>query len=102
MDQPTPAPGPTTVPEGIPVRDEQTPLRPAERPELLLITGMSGAGRSRAAAALEDLNWYVVDNLPPRLLITLATMMSAGAGISRLAVDSEVQRRPPTSGTMNE
>lgn len=91
MDQPTPAPGPTTVPEGIPVRDEQTPLRPAERPELLLITGMSGAGRSRAAAALEDLNWYVVDNLPPRLLITLATMMSAGAGISRLAAVVDVR-----------
>lgn len=91
MEHPTPAPGPTTVPEGIPVRDEEATLEVADRQELLIITGMSGAGRSRAAAALEDLDWYVVDNLPPRLLITLATMMRAGAGISRLAAVVDVR-----------
>jgi len=36
--------------------------------EILILTGMSGAGRSTAAHALEDLGWYVVDNLPPSLL----------------------------------
>ena len=36
--------------------------------ELLILTGMSGAGRSTVAHALEDLGWYVVDNLPPALL----------------------------------
>ena len=36
--------------------------------ELLVLTGMSGAGRSTVAHALEDLGWYVVDNLPPALL----------------------------------
>jgi UPF0042 nucleotide-binding protein len=40
-------------------------------PEIVIITGMSGAGRSTAANALEDLGWYVVDNLPPALLPTL-------------------------------
>lgn len=40
--------------------------------ELLILTGMSGAGRSTAAHALEDLGWYVVDNLPPALLPSLA------------------------------
>lgn len=40
--------------------------------ELLILTGMSGAGRSTVAHALEDLGWYVVDNLPPSLLPELA------------------------------
>lgn len=41
-------------------------------PALVLVTGMSGAGRSTAAKALEDLGWFVIDNLPPGLLFTLA------------------------------
>lgn len=40
--------------------------------ELLILSGMSGAGRSTVAHALEDLGWYVVDNLPPALLPSLA------------------------------
>ena len=75
------------------MRDEQTPSPAGERPEILIITGMSGAGRTRAAAALEDLNWYVVDNLPPRLLMTLAAMMRTGDGISRLAAVVDVRSR---------
>lgn len=39
--------------------------------EVLIVTGMSGAGRSTVANALEDLEWYVVDNLPPQMLGTL-------------------------------
>ena len=39
--------------------------------EVLILTGMSGAGRSTVAHALEDLGWYVVDNLPPTLLSDL-------------------------------
>ncbi len=38
----------------------------------VLVTGMSGAGRSTAAKALEDLGWFVIDNLPPALLFSLA------------------------------
>ncbi|MBX9719740.1 MAG: RNase adaptor protein RapZ, partial [Microbacteriaceae bacterium] len=34
--------------------------------DVLIVTGMSGAGRSTVANALEDLGWYVVDNLPPQ------------------------------------
>ncbi|HZL80833.1 MAG TPA: RNase adapter RapZ, partial [Demequina sp.] len=93
MADPTDTPGTPTVPQGIPMRDEQTPLPAGERPEILIITGMSGAGRTRAAAALEDLNWYVVDNLPPRLLMTLAAMMRTGDGISRLAAVVDVRSR---------
>ncbi len=43
--------------------DEDVPVS-----EYLIITGMSGAGRSTTAAALEDAGWYVIDNMPPSLL----------------------------------
>lgn len=39
-----------------------------ENNQILLVTGMSGAGRSTAARALEDIGWFVIDNLPPRLI----------------------------------
>lgn len=45
--------------------------------ELLLVTGMSGAGRSTVAHALEDSGWYVVDNLPPALLLGLVQASDA-------------------------
>jgi UPF0042 nucleotide-binding protein len=45
--------------------------------ETLILTGMSGAGRSTVAHALEDLGWYVVDNLPPALL---SALVSKGTG----------------------
>ena len=49
---------------------------PADDFEVLLITGMSGAGRSHAADCVEDMGWYVVDNLPPKLLVPLVDMMT--------------------------
>lgn len=46
-----------------------------DRPhEVLIVTGMSGAGRSTVANALEDLGWYVVDNLPPQMLRPLVDL----------------------------
>jgi RNase adapter protein RapZ len=42
--------------------------------EYLIVTGLSGAGRSSAAATLEDLGWFVVDNLPPALLKSVAEL----------------------------
>ncbi|WP_225754355.1 RNase adapter RapZ [Actinotalea sp. Marseille-Q4924] len=84
----------TTVPSGIPVLEATTPTPRGELPELLLITGMSGAGRSRAAAVLEDLDWYVVDNLPPQLLPQMVRMMSAAHGaVHRLAAVVDVRGR---------
>ena len=58
--------------------------------ELLIVTGMSGAGRSTVAHALEDLGWYVVDNLPPALLPELAIQTNASE-ISSLAVVVDVR-----------
>ena len=42
--------------------------------DLVIVTGMSGAGRSTAANVLEDLGWFVVDNLPPQLLLPMAEL----------------------------
>ena len=49
--------------------------------DYLLITGMSGAGRSTAAAALEDAGWYVIDNMPPSLLSEVADVVGRPGSI---------------------
>ena len=62
--------------------------------DLTIITGLSGAGRSEAAKALEDLGWFVVDNLPPALLPTMAELVTRSRGaVSRLAVVVDVRGR---------
>lgn len=81
------------IPLGIPTLEEQSELPPVEVPEILIITGMSGAGRSRAAATLEDLDWYVIDNLPPRLLAAMSGLISPTGGVRRLAVVVDVRSR---------
>jgi UPF0042 nucleotide-binding protein len=58
--------------------------------EVLILTGMSGAGRSTVAHALEDLGWYVVDNLPPALLSDLIKQ-GVQSEISSLAVVVDVR-----------
>jgi len=61
-------------------------------PELAIITGMSGAGRSTAANVLEDLGWFVVDNLPPALLPTLAELGGRSRGdVARIAAVVDVR-----------
>ena len=66
---------------------------PAEGFEVLLITGMSGAGRSHAADSIEDMGWYVVDNMPPKLLVPLVDMMTTGSNIHKLAAVVDVRSR---------
>ena len=65
----------------------------AEGFEVLLITGMSGAGRSHAADSIEDMGWYVVDNMPPKLLVPLVDMMTTGSNIHKLAAVVDVRSR---------
>lgn len=63
-------------------------------PELVIITGMSGAGRSTAANVLEDLGWFVVDNLPPALLPTLTELGGRAQGnVPRMAAVVDVRSR---------
>lgn len=62
--------------------------------EVLLVTGLSGAGRSTAAKILEDLDWYVADNVPPQLVPTLVDYgLAEGTRIERLAVIVDVRSR---------
>lgn len=75
-------------------RSASTGVQLADGFEVMLITGMSGAGRSHAANALEDMGWYVIDNLPPKLLIPLVDMMtSSGSKVHKLAAVIDVRSR---------
>jgi UPF0042 nucleotide-binding protein len=62
--------------------------------EVLVVTGMSGAGRSTVGNALEDLDWYVVDNLPPQMLRPLLDITGLAAGVlPRVAAVVDVRGR---------
>lgn len=54
--------------------------------ELVVIAGMSGAGRTVAADNLEDLGWFVMDNLPPALIPKVAELADGSSGGDRLAL----------------
>jgi len=58
---------------------------------LVVITGMSGAGRSSALRALEDLGFFCVDNLPPALVPDLLTLLAGKGGSMRVAVGIDVR-----------
>ncbi|QIK61916.1 RNase adapter RapZ [Leucobacter viscericola] len=62
--------------------------------EILIVTGMSGAGRSTVANTLEDLGWYVVDNLPLTMVKTLADMADkSGGALPRIVAVVDVRGR---------
>jgi UPF0042 nucleotide-binding protein len=65
------------------------------RPEFVILTGMSGAGRSTTANVMEDQGWYVVDNLPPDLLVPFAELASRQrvSEIPRIAAVVDVRAR---------
>lgn len=70
------------------VNDERAPG------EVLIVTGMSGAGRTTVANALEDLDWYVVDNLPPQMLRPLLDLGGRlGRELPRIAAVVDVRGR---------
>lgn len=59
--------------------------------ELLIVTGMSGAGKSNAAHVLEDIGYYCVDNIPPTLIVPLAELMTANSEIGKAAVVTDTR-----------
>ena len=60
--------------------------------EMLVVTGMSGAGRSTVGNALEDLGWYVVDNLPPQMLRPMVELSEhSGDAIPKVAAIVDVR-----------
>lgn len=85
-------PDPMTVPHGIPAVEAAAHRPLSDSLEVVIITGNSGAGRSRTAAVLEDLQWFVVDNLPPDMLAPLVDLVSrTGSSVNRLAVVLDVR-----------
>ncbi|WP_157517119.1 RNase adapter RapZ [Mycobacterium sp. MS1601] len=62
--------------------------------DVVLVTGLSGAGRGTAAKVLEDLGWYVADNLPPELIARMVDFgLAAGSRITQLAVVMDARSR---------
>lgn len=67
-------------------------MNDSARREMLVVTGMSGAGRSTVANALEDLGWYVVDNLPPQMLRPMVDLSEhSGDAIPKVAAIVDVR-----------
>ena len=100
MDQPTTAPSDPSDrsdppdPAGDGEAGDRTTGGTDDPAELLVVTGLSGAGRSTAAHALEDLGWYVVDNLPPQMLASLSGLAArAGTAVPKVAVVLDVRTR---------
>ena len=59
--------------------------------DVILVTGMSGAGRSTATSALEDIGWFVVDNLPPTLMTNVVEHLAQRTGSRKVAMVADVR-----------
>lgn len=71
-------------------------MRAAERarrvPDVVVVTGMSGSGRTQALHVFEDMGYFCIDNLPPRLLLQLAELVGINSGVGRhLAVTCDLR-----------
>lgn len=61
-------------------------------PDVVIITGMSGSGRTQAMHAFEDMGYYCIDNLPPSLILQLAEIIGINSGVGRhLCVTSDLR-----------
>ena len=60
--------------------------------DLLIVTGMSGAGKSQAANALEDMGYYCVDNIPPTIIPALVNLSSRdGSSLKKIAIVTDIR-----------
>lgn len=67
---------------------------PIKESSLILVTGMSGAGRRTAAAVLEEMGWYVADNLPPELIVRMVKLsFEDESPVEKLAIVTDVRSR---------
>jgi RNase adapter protein RapZ len=84
-------PEPTKLSDRQRHKAEPPPAPETAREGFTIITGLSGAGRSEAARCLEDLGYFVVDNLPPALLPKMAELGSRPGGPGRVAIVLDVR-----------
>ena len=71
---------------------EHTTADAATDIDVVLVTGLSGAGRGTAAKVLEDLGWYVADNLPPELIARMVDLgLAAGSRIRGQFLSTRLQ-----------
>jgi RNase adapter protein RapZ len=91
----TPLPGSGRTPRGRSHRGQKTPHAPKHeskpRPELVIITGMSGSGKASVLKAFEDLGYYCVDNLPIELIPRFAELAMQSSEIRRTALVVDVR-----------
>ena len=60
--------------------------------ELIIVTGMSGAGKSNAANVLEDIGFYCIDNIPPSLITEFAKLTRRGQSqLSKVAIVTDIR-----------
>lgn len=64
---------------------------PTDGIELLLVTGLSGAGKTAATAVLDDLGWFVVDNVPPSMLTQLIDTIAERSEERRIAIGADIR-----------
>jgi len=78
-----------------PLEDATADIRQAVRalpsPHVVIVTGMSGAGKSQAAKCLEDLGYFCVDNLPPSLIPKFAELFSSSSNLRRVALVLDIR-----------
>lgn len=74
--------------------DERASAEGEKKPEVIVITGMSGAGRTEAMHTFEDLGYFCIDNLPPTLLLDLVSLAGVQSGSMRkLAVVCDLRMK---------
>ncbi len=73
--------------------DEMIANERADRvPDIVIITGMAGSGRTQAMHVFEDMGYFCIDNLPPRLIMQLAELVGINTGVGRhLAVTCDLR-----------
>lgn len=72
-------------------------------PDVVIITGMSGAGRTEAMHTFEDLGYFVIDNLPPSLILSVARMSGLNTGVGRhLAVVCDLRTQGDLFGDLED
>lgn len=64
--------------------------------EILIITGLSGGGKSKAASFLEDIGYYIVDNLPTEMMVKFADFCAGSSGrYDRVALVYDIRAGEP-------